>query len=550
MLKFGTSGLRGLVSDMTDQECFINTRGFLTYLLRQALIKSGSAIILGGDLRPSTPAILQAVAAAVVDAGCEIIYAGPCPTPALLAYGLKHNCASIMVTGSHIPEDRNGIKFCKPSGEILKTDEAAILSAVAEIREQVDRGGYDGWFDQHGGFQQAPQSLPAISTEVLKDYKQRYLDFFSEPLLTGMKVVVDQHSAVGRDLLPELLAELGADVVVDGRTDYFVAIDTENVTPEARGRFQALADNHQPFAIVSTDGDSDRPFILDGQANFYRGDLVGAVVAKTLGADFAALPISSNDAIDAYLTEAAINYEKTRIGSPYVIAAMEKAVSQGYQQVVGWEVNGGFMVQSPCQRAGRQLLPLPTRDAMLPILVVLAEAWHNRDVASLFSDLNNRATQAGLIDEFPVDTSRRLIAQLSPPDQAIQEVTFHDQKITFTTSTGCQDHDRKQVSACPSSVSMWHMPEWSIELIKTGLETYYFTSEQGFSSIKAINYIDGIRLIFENNDIVHIRPSGNAPQLRVYVTCANQQRADQIVATALHSKGILRQMENDLKLAN
>jgi phosphomannomutase len=68
-LTFGTSGLRGLVTDMTDLECYINARGFLRSLAAEQGLESGSKVYVAGDLRDSTPRIMRAVATAVKDEG-------------------------------------------------------------------------------------------------------------------------------------------------------------------------------------------------------------------------------------------------------------------------------------------------------------------------------------------------------------------------------------------------------------------------------------------------------------------------------------------------
>src|SRR5580692_1445033 len=83
-LTFGTSGLRGLVADITDLEAYINVKGTLRYLLASADIAANSRIALAGDLRPSTERILRASLQAIVDVDCQVEYAGRIPTPALL----------------------------------------------------------------------------------------------------------------------------------------------------------------------------------------------------------------------------------------------------------------------------------------------------------------------------------------------------------------------------------------------------------------------------------------------------------------------------------
>ncbi len=130
-LRFGTSGLRGLVTDITDLEAYINTRGFLGYLFESSDIERGQTVCLAGDLRPSSDSpersIMRAVARAIEDAGLQVDNLGKIPTPALTCYAMHHDHPSVMVTGSHIPFDRNGIKFNRRSGEVLKQDEAGIL---------------------------------------------------------------------------------------------------------------------------------------------------------------------------------------------------------------------------------------------------------------------------------------------------------------------------------------------------------------------------------------------------------------------------------------
>src|SRR5579883_1023298 len=137
VLPFGTSGLRGLARDMTDLECYINTLGVVEFLQQQDGLQPGEAIYIAGDLRTSTPRIMRAVAAALANSGCRPVNCGLIPTPALAFYALTQHSPCIMITGSHIPADRNGIKFYKRAGEVLKPDEAAIRGAVGAVRERL-----------------------------------------------------------------------------------------------------------------------------------------------------------------------------------------------------------------------------------------------------------------------------------------------------------------------------------------------------------------------------------------------------------------------------
>jgi phosphomannomutase len=314
-LAFGTSGLRGLVTDITDLEAYINAQGFLDYLFRIGDVEEGDVVCIAGDRRPSTEStkggIMKAVAKAIEDAGLRVDNLGKIPTSALAYYALCKGWASVMVTGSHIPFDRNGIKFNKKSGEVLKADEPGILEAVARVRHmEYARPHGDSLFKDDGTFKEGLRpALPPVNDEARQMYLRRYLDFFPPQGLKGLRIVFFQHSAVGRDLLVELFRELGSEVIPAGWSDEFVAIDTEDITQERLQDLQKMADDaireHGPIhAVVSTDGDSDRPLILgidpDNKVRFFGGDLLGIVVADYLDADAISVPISTNDAVDFY----------------------------------------------------------------------------------------------------------------------------------------------------------------------------------------------------------------------------------------------------------
>ncbi|MEO5499355.1 MAG: phosphomannomutase, partial [Candidatus Saccharimonadales bacterium] len=304
-LAFGTSGLRGLVADMTDMECYINARGFLEYL--QSIGELTGKVYIAGDLRASTPAIMLAMEKAITDSAQTVEHCGFIPTPALAFYAQQKTSPCIMVTGSHIPDDRNGIKFYKASGEVLKSDEQAIKKYVLQVREDVYENVAD-IFNDDGSFEK-PVSVTTSTKDAENTYIDRYVSVFSGDLLEGKKVVVYQHSAVGRDINTLVLQKLGAEVVNVGRSEKFIPIDTENVTAADREYFKKIAsENPGLFAIVSTDGDGDRPFLIDENGVFHRGDDLGAVVAASMNADFAAYPISSSDGTDQYMNSKKIDF--------------------------------------------------------------------------------------------------------------------------------------------------------------------------------------------------------------------------------------------------
>ena len=311
---------------------------------------------------------------------------------------------------------------------------------------------------------------------------------------------------MGRDLLVEVLERMNAEVIAAGRSDTFVPIDTENIGGPQLAAVQALADEatakHGPLdAIVSTDGDSDRPLVVGvdpvtAKAHFFGGDLVGMVVAEYLKADAVVVPISCNDAVDRGNLSSVVE-AKTRIGSPFVIAGMEEARRKGNNRVCGWEPNGGFLTGSDIERNGAVLSALLTRDAILPILGVLFAAAENRlSLVELFDRLPKRFSRAALLENFPRSLGLKI-------------VTF------FSAGATAQK-----------------------------LLAKFFTQEMGFGSIVHVDCTDGVRVLFDNGDVAHVRPSGNADELRIYTVADTQVRADAIAAMGVaEPNGILRCMQ-------
>lgn len=559
-LSFGTSGLRGLVREMTDLEVAINARGFIDYLIAEGELSPGDPVAIAEDLRAvdpvsglsSSPRIAGAVAHAIREAGCRVVHCGQIPTPALAAWSLcddpaagKAPSPSVMITGSHIPADRNGVKFYRRSGEVLKSDEAGILAAVARVRAvEYGKSAEETAFDTRGMLK-ASVERPPVDARAEVAFLARFTQLFSDAPLAGKRIVLYQHSAVGRDLLARLLGELGAEVVAVERSETFVPVDTEDVHEADLALFARLAKEHGPcFAIVSTDGDSDRPLVIDETGRFHRGDVLGIVVAELVGATFAAVPISASDALDLHLAARAqaglpvFQVERTRIGSPYVIAAMEAAVARGERVVCGWESNGGFLTATDLP-LGQGVLPaLPTRDAFLPIVAaLLAAVRRGCRVSELFAELPPRYTGAGLIDAFPTETSRAIIAALSP-DAAIEQVHFDRAGVRVTL----RERDGRQRSVFADG------PLTQALLDRQALLARYFNAARGFGRVTRINFLDGVRCWFEaregGSEIAHLRPSGNAPQLRIYAVSDSEARTAAIVQLALDEPGgILRQLE-------
>jgi phosphomannomutase len=498
-LKFGTSGRRGLVADLTDLEVYINVTAELEYLQATGDITHGDDFYYALDLRPSSGRLCRAVEKAAQDAGMRPVNLGRIPTPALMYYAVSRAKASIMVTGSHIPFNRNGYKLNTSRGELLKQHEGPINEAVARVRARIYAGSFAAsLFDEHGMFRMDAGECGAASNAAESLYVARYVDFFGAGSLAGLRLAVYQHSAVGRDLLVSVLRQLGAEVIPCGPSEQFVPIDTENIEAAQLAAIQQLVAEIPGHldAVVSTDGDSDRPLVLgveNGQVRFFGGDLVGMIVAEFLGADAVVVPITCNDAIDRGKLATKLE-PKTKIGSPFVIAGMEAARAKGRRAVCGWEANGGFLTGSDIERSGRVLKALPTRDALLPVIAVLGAAKQCRmPVSELFAQLPQRYSRAALLKNYPRAEGRRIVERFSAPG----------------------------------------------EETRRALEKVFL----GFGNIVRIDTTDGVRLYFDSGDVVHFRPSGNADEFRIYAVADSQQRADEIVSMGVEEpNGLLRRL--------
>jgi phosphomannomutase len=458
-LKFGTSGLRGLASELEGAATRRYVAAFLEHLSKRK-VAGYSQVFFARDKRASSPTIAHDAAIAIRAAGLVPVDCGILPTPALALHAVAEGGPAIMITGSHIPADRNGLKFYTPQGEITKDDELGILGAL------VDAEVPDGPGDAEDGF-------PAAGDR----YRQRYRHFLGQGALEGWRIGVFEHSSVATDHIASILHRAGAEVVRLGRSETFVPVDTEAFSDAIyEPRFGWIATHHID-AIVSTDGDGDRPLLIDGEGNFVRGDVLGLVTAGYLWADTVVTPVTSNSAIEALGVFRHV--ERTKVGSPHVIFGMEEAAHEG-GTVIGFEANGGTLLGTDIELEGRSLSRLPTRDAVLPLLCAFATAARDgKTIAQLVSSLPLRPALSDRLTDVPTLRSQQLANKIA------------------TDMTFAQD---------------------------------FFS---GIGEVESVNTIDGPRVTLKSGDIVHYRPSGNAPELRCYVESKTQERAEMMLRWGL-----------------
>lgn len=452
---FGTSGARGLVTDFTPEICAAFTHAFVAVMRREFEV---AHIAIAIDNRPSSYEMAQACAVALMQVGIEPVYYGVIPTPALAYQAMQDNMPCIMVTGSHIPFDRNGLKFYRPGGEITKDDELAILSANVDFSSCF----------------KLPQLM--ASSRAAESYCSRYRSLFSPDLLVGKRIGIYEHSSAGRDLYAPLFESLGAEVVRIGRSNAFVPIDTEAVSEEDKSRARLWSREYRLDAIFSTDGDGDRPLLAHEKGEWLRGDILGLLCADALSIEALAVPISCNTSVVDCGRFKSVSL--TKIGSPYVIEQFAK-LAREYDRVAGFEANGGFLLGSDIDVSGRLLTALPTRDAVLPALMVI-KSGYKQGISHLMASLPQRFTHSDRLINFPVSLSQKIIEQGKVSPQSL----LNDLELDY-----CQ--------------------------------------------VESLDLTDGLRLYLDNKVIVHLRPSGNAPELRCYAEADNFNVAYQIVVNVL-----------------
>ena len=456
-IAFGTSGARGLVTDFTPDVTAAFVHAFLTVMKKSFIFQK---VAIGIDNRPSSYFIAQACSDAVRKQGFQAVFYGVLPTPALAYQSMKDEIPCVMVTGSHIPFDRNGLKFYRPDGEITKNDENEILYCDVQFSP--------------------PDVLPdlTVSSVAAESYIQRYVSLFDSNLLAGKRIGIYEHSSAGRDLYAKVFIALGGEVVSIGRSNEFVPIDTEAVSLEDRCSAIKWSADFSLDVIFSTDGDGDRPLVADEEGNWLRGDILGLLSAKALKIEAIAIPVSCNTAVEK--SNFFSKVVKTKIGSPYVIEAFED-LNPTFKSYAGFEANGGFLLGSDIIFNNNVLSALPTRDALLPALMLLSLSKRQK-ISALVNELPRRFTFSDRISDFPSILSGTII------DRAVQN------------------------------------PQSFFNELK--LETYKPVDS---------DTTDGLRMTMLNNDIIHLRPSGNAPELRCYAESNSQANAEKLVNDVLNA---------------
>ncbi len=313
---FGTDGIRGTANrwPMTAETALALGRAAGQYFRGG---RPPHRVVIGKDTRLSGYMLEPALTAGFVSAGMDVMLVGPIPTPGIAYLTRTLRCdVGVMISASHNPFEDNGIKLFGPDGYKL-SDEVEV-----EIEALMARLEGDGLAEPHAlGRARRLEDARGRYIENLKRSFPRDLD------LAGLVVVVDCAHGAAYHIAPDLLFELGAEVVRLGTEPNGLNINLRcgATAPET---LQQEVRRHGADLGIALDGDADRVVLVDEQGEIVDGDQVLALIARAWQAEgrlrgrAVAATVMSNMGLERYLAGLGLELVRTRVGDRYVLEAM------------------------------------------------------------------------------------------------------------------------------------------------------------------------------------------------------------------------------------
>ncbi|MEQ8444888.1 MAG: phosphoglucosamine mutase [Pelagibacterium sp.] len=330
---FGTDGIRGLANGPKLTPELALKVGMATGL---AFTRGDYAhrVVIGKDTRRSGYMIENALTAGFTAVGMDVLLLGPMPTPAvaMLTRSLRAD-VGVMISASHNPFDDNGIKLFKPDGYKLSDSfEAEIENLIdSDLTPRLARG-------TRVGRARRVDEARTRYVEYAKRTLPRDMDF------TGLRVVVDCANGAAYKTAPEVLWELGAEVISIGISPDGYNIN-EGCGSTAPGALIEKVRELRADIGIALDGDADRVLIVDEKGNMVDGDQVMAVIGTSwhqrgqlVGGGIVAT-VMSNLGLQRYLEAQGLLLERTKVGDRYVLEAMR---GKGFN--VGGEQSGHIIL--------------------------------------------------------------------------------------------------------------------------------------------------------------------------------------------------------------
>ncbi|KPL00417.1 MAG: phosphomannomutase [candidate division Zixibacteria bacterium SM23_73_3] len=261
---FKAYDIRGTYPDQFNEKTAYKVGRALVAYLRPEIV------VVGRDMRLSSPALWEGLTKGIAEGGADVMDIGLVSTDCLyFAVGKYGYDAGVMITASHNPPEYNGFKMCKKEAVPLSGE-----LGINQIKEFVLKNDFP-----------PPQKLGKVEKlDVDNAYVQHLLSFVNPKKIKPFKMVIDAGNGMAGKIIPQLFPHLPCKVIpmffeLDGSFPHHLAspIEPENIAPLRKRVLEEKADLGAAF-----DGDADRMFLVDENANTLGGDMVTALVAKNL----------------------------------------------------------------------------------------------------------------------------------------------------------------------------------------------------------------------------------------------------------------------------
>jgi phosphoglucosamine mutase len=340
---FGTDGVRGRANThpMTAEMALRLGAAAGRYFRRDS--GNEHRVVIGKDTRLSGYMLENALTAGLTSTGMNVLLLGPVPTPAVgfLTRSMRADLG-VMISASHNPHYDNGIKFFGPDGFKLSDEAEAEIEAILE-----------------------GEIIPAKPENIgrarrIDDGRGRYQEFAKTTFpaglrLDGLKVVIDCANGAAYKAAPEVLWELGADVIRIGVTPNGKNINENCGSTHTQTAAEAVV-AHGADVGICLDGDADRVMILDQHGTVADGDQIMALFATRWAAEgrlrggALVATVMSNLGLERHLERQGLRLERTAVGDRYVVEAMRRG---------GWNLGGeqsGHIVMTDYATTGDGLI--------------------------------------------------------------------------------------------------------------------------------------------------------------------------------------------------
>lgn len=345
---FGTDGIRGRVGEGNINPEFVLKLGWAAgRVLSQG---RGGKVLIGKDTRISGYMFESALEAGLAAAGVDIRMLGPMPTPGI-AYLTRtlHATAGIVISASHNPHEDNGIKFF--SGDGNKLPDA--------VEEQIE--------------QELVKPMTTVSSgelgkaQRLDDARGRYIEFCKSTIpskldFRGLKVVVDCAHGATYHIAPDVLEEIGADVIAIGADPNGLNINDGFGATNPKALAASVRVNNADLGIA-LDGDGDRAIMVDAQGEIVDGDEILYIIARSrlnnggLTGNVVGTHMS-NLGLEVALRELGVGLDRVAVGDRYIL---ERLMANNW--TLGGEPSGHIICRDRTT----------TGDGVVAALQVLAE---------------------------------------------------------------------------------------------------------------------------------------------------------------------------------